>query len=374
MAFNNKEFVKMVVVFVSSMMFIYQICQSIQNLLHPPVADTSENIFIQDISLPLITICPHDQVNETKVKELGFSEYFKSSRLGFLMGLKKDKGVSKLSWGTDMNKTYEELLEYVLDGDADLAVNMIKDGKFHNKKYNKNLKKKFYIGFWGFCWELEDYDITSILAIISWSGKQLEVYITDRKIKSFYSLNIDSQLGQKIVSSATDTIWYVIDVMMKNNEDPRTSESCVHYEQDEFENCIDERVQNWIKPEIGCNPPWLSKKDQCEANLTSITSGYKMKAIQIVNHEDPTFADLCLKPCTEMKYYARIRTYAPDRYIKLSFNPNVQYSGKMLTYNYSSFLIDVGSSLGLWFGLSVLGLTDLGILIFNFFKNKKFIK
>ena len=101
---------------------------------------------------------------------------------------------------------------------------------------------------------------------------------------------------------------------------------------------------------------------------------WKRKANEIIHHEDPTFADLCPKPCTEMKYHARIRTSGPDRNIKLSFNPIVQYSGKMLTYNFSSFLIDVGSSLGLWFGLSVLGLTDLSIIIFNFFKNKKFIK
>ena len=86
------------------------------------------------------------------------------------MGIKKDNGTSKLSWGLDMNKTYEELLEYVLDGDADLAVSMIKDGKFYNINYNKDLKRKFYIGFSGYCWQLENYDITSILSIRSFSG------------------------------------------------------------------------------------------------------------------------------------------------------------------------------------------------------------
>ena len=274
-----------------------------------------------------------------------------------------------------MNKTYEELLEYVLDGDVDLAVSMLKDGKFYNKKYNKDLKKRFYIGFWGFCWELEDYDFTSILTITSWSGKHLEVYVTDKNIKSFYSLNIDSQFGPKIVSSKNkDTIWYVIDVMMKNNEDPRTSENCVHYEKDEFENCVDKKVQNWIKPEIGCNPPWLSKIDKCKAKLTSKTLSYDRIAKQIIFHEDQTFENLCPKPCTEMQYRARIRMTGPDRSIKLSFNSKVQYSGKMLTYNHFNFLIDVGSSLGLWFGVSVFGLTDLGIQTFNFLKNRVFIK
>ena len=375
MNFSYSEFLKVMVFLVSSLMFINQISESTHNLMYPQVADSSENILIQDISKPLITICPHDQVNESKVKELGFSDYYKSSSLGFFLGRKKDKGITKLSWGLDMNKTYEELLEYVLDGDVDLAVSMLKDGKFYNKKYNKDLKKRFYIGFWGFCWELEDYDITSILTITSWSGKHLEVYVTDKNIKSFYSLNIDSQFGPKIVSSKNkDTIWYVVDVMMKYNEDPRTSENCVHYEKDEFENCVDKKVQNWIKPEIGCNPPWLSKIDKCKAKLTSKTLSYDRIAKQIIFHEDQTFENLCPKPCTEMQYRARIRMTGPDRNIKLSFNSKVQYSGKMLTYNHFNFLIDVGSSLGLWFGVSVFGLTDLGIQTFNFLKNKVFIK
>ena len=67
--------------------------------MYPQVADSSENILIQDISKPLITICPHDQVNESKVKELGFSDYYKSSRLGFFLGRKKGQGYHKIIMG-----------------------------------------------------------------------------------------------------------------------------------------------------------------------------------------------------------------------------------------------------------------------------------
>ena len=356
-------------------MFVYQIGKSTFNLFQPQVADTSENLLLQDMDLPLITICPQDQANETKVKDLGFSPLFGFNyAAGFLMGLKSANGSSKLSWGADMNMSYDQLLEYVLDGNADLAVNKIKDG-FFNNFYTIDLKKKFYIGFSGFCWELEHYDITSKLSILSLSEKPLEVFITDKNIKSYFSLNIDSQLGHKIVSNEKGTVWYVIDVMIKNNQDPRTSGGCVHYEQDEFENCIDEKVQNWIKPDIGCNPPWLSKKDQCNNKSISRTEGYFGHAMQIMHHEDSTFENVCAKPCIERKFNARIRTFGQtDKQIKISFNPNVHYSGKIVTYNFTNFLIDFGSSLGLWFGLSVIGLMDLGVLIVNFFKSKKFIK
>ena len=41
----------------------------------------------------------------------------------------------------------------------------------------------------------------------------------------------------------------------------------------------------------------------------------------------------------------------------------------MLAYGFSGFLIDMGSSLGLWFGLSVFGITDLGVVILGTFSD-----
>ena len=170
MKYKTEQLLRKLVFIVSTLVFVYQIGISTFNLLYPQVADTTEIDILQKIKPPLITICPRDQVNESKVKELGFSYNLTGHTLTFLMGIKKDNGTSKLSWGLDMNKTYEELLEYVLDGDADLAVSMIKDGKFYNINYNKDLKRKFYIGFSGYCWQLEYYDITNILSIFSLTG------------------------------------------------------------------------------------------------------------------------------------------------------------------------------------------------------------
>ena len=49
----------------------------------------------------------------------------------------------------------------------------------------------------------------------------------------------------------------------------------------------------------------------------------------------------------------------------LEFDNLVVHRTKMLSYGFSDFLIDLGSSLGLWFGLSVFGITDLGIIAFQ---------
>ena len=49
----------------------------------------------------------------------------------------------------------------------------------------------------------------------------------------------------------------------------------------------------------------------------------------------------------------------------LSFNEEVVHRQKYLAYGFYEFIIDIGSSLGLWLGLSVFGLVgmDLELLL-----------
>ena len=55
----------------------------------------------------------------------------------------------------------------------------------------------------------------------------------------------------------------------------------------------------------------------------------------------------------------------------LNFAEQVSYTTKHLAYGPSEFLIDMGSSLGLWFGLSVFGITDLVSKAFQLVKNTR---
>ena len=47
--------------------------------------------------------------------------------------------------------------------------------------------------------------------------------------------------------------------------------------------------------------------------------------------------------------------------VTLRFDKLVKIERKMVVYTWFNFIIDVGSSLGLWLGLSAIGITDLGI-------------
>ena len=58
----------------------------------------------------------------------------------------------------------------------------------------------------------------------------------------------------------------------------------------------------------------------------------------------------------------------------LTFNQKVLVTEKVPNYDVFKYIIDVGSSLGLWLGLSVLGLHDLVVWAVQFVNNSFIIK
>ena len=83
----------------------------------------------------------------------------------------------------------------------------------------------------------------------------------------------------------------------------------------------------------------------------------------------PTEAETkCKKPCKKMtnKITVISDTFLTGSrtYFKFRFKETVRVEKKVVVYTWFDFIVDVGSSLGLWLGLSALGITDLGIEAF----------
>ena len=69
----------------------------------------------------------------------------------------------------------------------------------------------------------------------------------------------------------------------------------------------------------------------------------------------------CKQPCLHTRTTSLVKNEKGISGTVLQFNEDVVFTKKMTTYGYFEFIIDIGSSLGLWLGLSVFGLTDLFI-------------
>ena len=355
----------------SLIMFFYQMQIAVNKFLTPPVVDSTDLLNIADIEPPLITVCPLNQLGTANLMKMG---YRISTEL--LLGLQSNNNMT--AWGAQHNMTFDEMIEEFVNLDKDYPIL-----EFRNEPLWKvNYEKRYYPKY-GRCVDFSNYTTTGNLELVIYIDKsknnlfyqlptQAEVFLTDKKLRTRNTVHKPSHWGSSIIIKTNKIHNYLVKVEQLSSFDPRNPNNCKEYINDEFETCVDEELQDLWKPMIGCNPPWLSPQDQCNAllNTTDVDDFVYTKRYHTVNNieEMKNYAakERCTKAClvTRLNIYKNgVKTGFGPSILNLVFDDIVVKKTKILAYNFSEFLIDIGSSLGLWFGLSVFGITDLGIMV-----------
>ena len=311
-------------------------------MLNPPLADVSGKLSLSNIDpIPLITICPFNQINESKVKYLGYDK-----TTYFLKGVKDIDGEQHLTWGSDINKTFEELLEFVVDISTEnysgLHVNELKDGKLLRDRYNGNLKKRFYIGNWGYCWDLEEYDITTAIEISFEPTREF------KSMKTYYGIYEKSLVGQSILTSSENRNWYEISIQIVSHLDPNDPDNCVEYKGSMFEKCTEEKIHMFTPEDVMCNIPWLSANNPCAKIMKTKENvkEYMSHLNQFVYNDYIAIEDECVQPCNSTIITPRLRKMYDDYpyKIKISFEKELTYTNKIMTYGPVKFIVDIGKN------------------------------
>ena len=239
-------------------------------------------------------------------------------------------------------------------------------------------EKNFYPMFFGWCYDLVNLSTIGEVVLKVKMGSednlvsQYRVYITDKRFRTRNTLYVKSHWGSSIDIYRHKWSKYVVRVEQLSFFDPRKPDECKTYTQDDFYKCVDNEVKKVWKPLINCNPPWLTSEDQCDRQFNYKTEmDIKIRnetlETQLGIYQMKTFPakEKCFNPCTVAQSMVLESGIDTDQYaslLTLDFEDRVVYTTKELAYGPSEFLIDLGSSLGLWFGLSVFGITDLGIM------------
>ena len=358
---------------ISFIMFSYQAMVAVNQFLNPPVVDSTETSTITDIEPPLITICPMGQFYDGDGEGLGYDGLH-----DLLIG--QDTLNIITAWGAQYNMTFEELNEEIenLDKDFPKLEFRMDDGPLMKADY----EKRYYPSF-GRCIDFSNYTITGNLELTihidtkstyTYSLNGAVVFLTDKKLRTRNTVHKPSHWGPSIFIQETYSYEYMVKVEQLSNFDPRKPEECKEYTDGEFENCVDEELQDLWKPILGCNPPWLSSKHQCNSimNTTEIDDLLHNRTFKtftnIRSMKSYAAKERCTKPCTEVRntiFKNEHNFFGLGNYaiFNLVFDDIVVLKTKMLAYGFSDFLIDMGSSLGLWFGLSVFGIRDVVIMV-----------
>jgi hypothetical protein len=300
-----------------------------------------------------------------------------------LLGLEGNEEAFKfIGWGSQHNLTFEELVRKVTKDISNPEIIVERNGQEAQKV---EYEIRFYPQF-GHCYDLVNF-ATKGEALIQLSVQELEeahVYITDKKLRTRNDIHKASHWGTKIILHQGWIHEFVVEIEQLSNKDPRNPDDCKEYYHDAYEKCVENELQKVWKPLINCNPPWLSSKDQCHSvmNITQETEkalwNQTVGTIEgILDMKTYPSKERCTKPCTVAKPTVMmngkdVEKDQPDHFIlNLNFADQVVYTTKKLTYGPSEFLVDIGSSLGLWFGLSVFGITDLSIMTFLWLNNAR---
>ena len=367
----SKAFRMLILVF-SFLMFIWQASVALSNLMDPPVVDSTERLNFDKIDSQLLTICPLNQFNLTKLQQFGYPP----SQYEFFMGF--DNSFNFIGWGAHLNLTYVQMVEELQNYNLFEPLRLI---NMNRKKIHLDYEIRLYPRY-GYCYDINNFLTNTEVRVKSmdWIFPEAHVFVTDKKLRTKIDVHIASHWGTKIILEEGWFKQYVVKTEQVSNFDPRNPDNCKVYDNDDFEKCVDDQLQMVFKPIIDCNPPWLSSKDQCDGamNVSMETQGkleeqFDETLYGIYDMKNYPARKRCMKPCIFTQ--ANVLMYDTMRVehaaITLTFADKVVYTTKKIAYGPSAFLIDMGSSLGLWFGLSVFGITDLGILAFQWVKKKK---
>ncbi len=344
-------------------MFVIQVRSAIIRLVDPPMVDSTYERNINADDMPLVTVCPTNQTNKTRLTELKYWYLEK-----FLTGMSFCDGKLCVSWGNNINLTYEEILGQVLDTQSVADIDFL--------QFKKQAKTVFLPRF-GFCKEISITNSTKFLTIMNNNNtNDVRVLITDKSYRSYFMPDISSHEGNKIYLQYQKKLYVYVKIriskLCKEKQEPQT--------RDEFKNCVEAGVQKELSNTERCLPPWLSFKNECNGTYPGNfhNKNYNMSFLEFVNNYVTTILSLnnlkqeteCKKSCKTTKYIIDERELMYNDRSRgfITFDQHVHVTEKVPNYSLFNFIIDVGSSLGLWLGLSVLGMHDLVVVVIDLVK------
>ena len=353
--------IRFIVFIVSFVMCCYQLNTATNQLMDPPTVDSTYERDITDTDMPLITVCPTLQTSS-----YGLSYHIYQT---LLLGKSQCNRTSCTSWGANENKTYADILKRY---NIMAPVYNISGGDFKNSSVfiPKHLE----------CKETSHINVTGELVLSVPHEHKERVLITEGNYRSYFMPDITSQRGNKIFMEPKHSHYFDVQIQVKlfcrKDEKPMT--------QDEFKKCVDDKIQQEFEENnVECVPPWLSNNKQCnqtypESFYGNFTDTFLKDYIDMVVILSNIKSEKeCKQSCKETTYIvnekgSKVKPFGSEAYI--TFNQKAIVTEKVPNYDMFKYIIDVGSSLGLWLGLSVLGLHDVVVWAVQFINKNSITK
>ena len=365
---KNQISAKNLVHAIALVFFIIQMMFAFNKYLAKPTMQTTETRPFATMDKPLIlAVCMQDQFNYTLALAMGYGRNNE-----FLSGITKNS--SMISWtGEEGNLTYADTL--------DLLYTPVKPLNNFGKKLVPitNVTTQFIIPF-GWCQSIEGI-IHNTLLRIQLDSDTLTIpsgyllFISDPVASTTFQLSLTN--GDIInLKSAGDHrgTFQGYNIQLKEFINEADDGSCINYpnaDHKSYSACVIADMRRKIMPLLGCMVPWITKEDACMGKLNKLEKHQEIIEwlFKITEHSWGRVLykpETCLPPCTVLtahSTFASSGNYMNVSLFELYFSPDIQVEKNTLAYDFGDLLVEIGSCLGLWLGLSVVGIYELTLLV-----------
>ena len=364
--------------FIAFVVFTIQVVHAMLNYTTGPtmVSESLKNISAVDRQVH-ISMCKMGQFNYSRSKLLGYE-----SSTPFMAGDVSNK--SLVSWtGANDLLSFDETLQHLF----------LSNMKTDSVQASKNTTNHFYLPF-GFCTTVKgiledilDNFRRQISFYIKTPGEYI-IFISDDAAILHFQLPYPLMTGERLKISIPEDADYIKkvyhSVQVYETKDASGKELCTTYPTAKYKSytdCVEKENRRRIMPALGCMVPWMSAKDTC-----------KKPFLRMPDHDDvidwikQTYkyswtgfkfrSKTCRLSChlisTHAKYHHTHKQTMYDNKLTIYFEENVKVKTIGPAYGMEALIVEIGSSLGLWLGISIVGIFD--IFVVTLFKVLGFLR
>ena len=156
--------------------------------------------------------------------------------------------------------------------------------------------------------------------------------------------------------------------------------TCQDYERinSSYGKCLYQAMRQEFLEYLDCLPPWMPDNlgEVCELDKAVNIKDKEKYArltdnlLEFTSSREMDCWDKCLKPCTSMSVVIKKTDYNSNllgrSWLNLKASTEVTVYTEVYGYDALSLIVDLGSAMGLWLGLSALSVLDYGLEAFDY--------